>query len=57
MRACGAFAKMLSKQLDNGVSLLNIIDDSNLLCNSLPLHEEDEIAGESESEGEGSGDK
>ncbi len=52
MRACGVFAKMLSKQLDDRLSLSDIIDDSNLLRNTLPQHEQDEIAGESESEGE-----
>jgi hypothetical protein len=43
---------MLSKQLDDRLSLSDIIDDSNLLRNTLPQHEQDEIAGESESEGE-----
>ncbi len=52
-RACGAFAKMLSKQLDDRLSLSDIIDDSNLVRNNLPRDEEDEVVEGSESEGEG----
>ncbi len=52
-RASGVFARMLSKQLDDRVSLSDIIDDSNLLRNNLIRNEEEEAVSESEGEGEG----
>ncbi len=56
-RGSGAFAKMLSKQLDDRVSLSDIIDDSNLVKNNQTHNGEEEVVSESEAEGEGSGEE
>ncbi len=55
--ASGVFAKMLSKQLDNQVSLSDRIDSSDLLRIYTEQNEEEEVFSESEAEGEGSGEE
>ncbi len=53
-RASGLFAKMLSKQLDDRLSLSDVIDDSNLIRLDIQRTEDEEIDSDSDAEGEGS---
>jgi hypothetical protein len=56
-RASGPFANMLGKQLDNCLTLSDIIDDCNLVKNNTTLIEEEELDSISEAEGEGSSEE